>query len=243
MMPLRSLSWTRPFGLACALLLCHCNAKDTEKSPAPSASAPAAAPQASPRSGSPPLVSTHDQPATAPTAAPPGAAAPPGPPFAALGGRPSPHGELHWDTPPGWSQEKPMTPMRIAQYKVPATGGDGEAGECVVFYFGPGQGGDAASNAARWSSQFSKPQGGPAQSRVTETKVGDRVVTRVEVEGTYRPGQISFGGEAPPPRPGYMLLGAIVPGGDANWFFRCTGPEATMLSNRAAFDGLLASIR
>ena len=136
-----------------------------------------------------------------------------------------------------------MTPMRIAQYKVPATEGDSEAGECVVFYFGPGQGGDTASNVARWSSQFSKPQGGPAQSRVTEQKLGDRLVTRVEVSGTYQPGSMSFGGQTPSPRPGYMLLGAIIPGGDANWFFRCTGPEATMQSNRAAFDGLLASIR
>ena len=237
MMRLRSLAWTRPLGLVCALLLCHCNAKETENR-APSAPAPAAAPQASPPSGSPPLVSTHDQAAGAPGAAP----APNAPPFAALGGRPSPHGELHWDKPPAWGEERPMTPMRIAQYKVPATGGDSEAGECVVFYFGPGQGGDSASNVARWSSQFSKPQGGPAQSRVTETKVGDRVVTRVEVSGTYQPG-LMFGGQAPPAKPGYMLLGAIVPGGDANWFFRCTGPEATMQSNRAAFDGLVASIR
>jgi hypothetical protein len=28
-----------------------------------------------------------------------------------------------------------------------------------VFYFGPGQGGDAASNAARWASQFQQPDG------------------------------------------------------------------------------------
>jgi len=233
MMPLRSLAWTRSIGLACALVLCHCNAKDTE-GPPPARPAPVEAPQASPQSGSPPLVSTHDPVAVPPAAAPPGAA---------LDGRPSPHGELRWDTPRGWSQEKPTSPMRIAQYRVPAAQRDGDAGECVVFYFGPGQGGDAASNVARWSSQFSTPQGGPAQSRVTEQKLGDRLVTRVEVSGTYQPGSVSFGGETPPPRSGYMLLGAIVPGGDANWFFRCTGPETTMQANRAAFDGLLASIR
>jgi hypothetical protein len=46
--------------------------------------------------------------------------------------------------------------MRRAQYKVPGPAG---AGECVVFYFGPGQGGDAQSNAERWASQFTQPGG------------------------------------------------------------------------------------
>ena len=40
-----------------------------------------------------------------------------------------------------------------------------------------------------------------------------------------------------------MLLGAIVPGADANWFFRCTGPEKTIAANRAAFDGFIASVK
>jgi hypothetical protein len=160
-----------------------------------------------------------------------------------IAGGPSPHGGLQWAKPDGWMEERPGSPMRMAQYRVPAAPGDSETGECVVFYFGPGQGGDAASNAARWASQFIKPGGGPADSRVSDQKLGARLVTRVEVSGTYQPTATSFGGEAPPPRPGYMLLGAIVPGGDANWFFRCAGPEKTMQANRAAFDGLVASIR
>jgi hypothetical protein len=40
-----------------------------------------------------------------------------------------------------------------------------------------------------------------------------------------------------------MLLGAIVQGPDANWFFRAMGPRATMESQRAAFDGMIRSIR
>ena len=54
---------------------------------------------------------------------------------------------------------------------------------------------------------------------------------------------MSMGGGAAAARPRYMLLGAIVPGGEANWFFRCTGPEKTMEAHRARFDALLASIR
>ena len=35
----------------------------------------------------------------------------------------------------------------------------------------------------------------------------------------------------------------IAQGPDANWFFRATGPRATLEAQRAAFDGLVHSIR
>jgi hypothetical protein len=40
-----------------------------------------------------------------------------------------------------------------------------------------------------------------------------------------------------------MLLGAIARGPDANWFFKATGPRATMEANRAAFEAMVNSIR
>jgi hypothetical protein len=250
-MMVRRLAGTIVFGLGCVLVLARCTGNEDKSHPTAAASAapagdssqagaagdPSAAgqPSAATADGRPPLMRAHDP-------VPPGhgAGAVPGPGPA---GGPSPHGELRWDAPGGWTAERPASQMRMAQYRVPAAAGDGEPGECVVFYFGPGQGGDASSNVARWASQFSAPKGGPAESRVTEQKVGERLVTRIEVAGTYQPTSMAFGGDQPPPRPGYMLLGAIVPGGDANWFFRCTGPEKTMQANRQAFDGLVASIR
>jgi hypothetical protein len=204
-----------------------------------------AAPQAAPGQA-PPLASSHGPlPGVAPPAGPEaGAAMPAGsamPAGAVTPGAPSPHGELQWDAPAGWVQEAPSNGMRAAQYRLPAVAGDAEDGECVVFYFGPGQGGDAASNAARWASMFTKDDGGPADHRVTEEQVGKRKVTRVEATGTYHP--LAFGGQSSPPRPGFMMLGAIVPGGDANWFFRCAGPKKTIAASRGAFDTLLKSIR
>ena len=44
-------------------------------------------------------------------------------------------------------------------------------------------------------------------------------------------------------QPGYMLLGAIVGGRDANWFFKLTGAQATVEEQRDAFAGLLSSLR
>jgi hypothetical protein len=132
--------------------------------------------------------------------------------------------------------------MRRAQYRVPAAAGDTDDGECVIFYFGAGQGGDIRSNVDRWASQFTgwteqtKPQS-------TQVKVGAVTVTRVEARGTYTPSPMMMGGGAtPPPKPGYMLLGAIVPGADANWFLKCTGPEKTMGANRASVNSMIGSI-
>ena len=147
---------------------------------------------------------------------------------------------LTWTLPSGWTEETPSSSMRRAQYRIPGPGGPAE---CAVFYFGPGQGGDAKSNAARWASQFHRADGGPVGDalKTREIKVGDIAVVTVEVTGTYAGGMGS--GPAGPERPNYMLLGAIAQGPDANWFFRATGPRATLEAQRAAFDGLIRSLR
>jgi hypothetical protein len=51
---------------------------------------------------------------------------------------------LTWTLPSGWTEEAPSSSMRRAQYRIPGPGGPAE---CAVFYFGPGQGGDAVSSA------------------------------------------------------------------------------------------------
>jgi len=151
-------------------------------------------------------------------------------------------GELTWTVPKEWTEEPPKSGMRKAQYRLPAAPGDKEDGECVVYYFGAGQGGDAKSNLDRWATQFTGR--GSTTPRFSETKSGALTISRAEVRGTYTASPMSMGGgPEPAPKPDYMLLGAIVPGPEANWFFKCTGPEKTMESNRARFDALLASVR
>ena len=118
---------------------------------------------------------------------------------------------LTWKLPSGWTEETPSSSMRRAQYRIPGSAG---AAECVAFYFGPGQGGDAKANAARWASQFHRADGGPVGDalKTRETKVGDVPVLLVEVAGTYAGGMGS--GPAGAERPNYMLLGAIAQGPD-----------------------------
>ena len=72
------------------------------------------------------------------------------------------------------------------------------------------------------------------------TKVAGMKVMKVTTSGTYTPSPM-MGGDTTP-RPDFVLLGAIVEGADANWFFKCTGPRKTMESRRKEFDALIESI-
>lgn len=149
---------------------------------------------------------------------------------------------LSWTAPEAWTSEPPANPMRMAQYSVPAAAGDADNGECVVFYFGPGQGGPPRANAERWAGMFRDETGTSPQAEIREDFIGTSKVMYVEVEGTYAPSPM-MGGTPQPPKPGYQLLGAVVEGPDANWFFKCTGPEKTMEENRAAFEGMIGSVK
>jgi hypothetical protein len=145
---------------------------------------------------------------------------------------------LVWTAPASWVSEPPSNSMRRAQYQVPGPGGDGE---CVVFYFGPGQGGDPLSNAERWASQFLGADGQPAKARTRTTTVNGIEVLFVEAAGTYQSGSMVGMGQGVA-KPGWALLGAVASGPDANWFFKFTAPEATLEANRAAFDAMVASL-
>ena len=43
-------------------------------------------------------------------------------------------------------------------------------------------------------------------------------------------------------RSGHMLLGGIAMAADAPWFFKFTGPEATVNAQRRAFEEMLESL-
>ena len=150
-------------------------------------------------------------------------------------------GGLTWTVPSSWLEEPPASSMRKAQYSLPAAPGDPEPGQCAVFYFGVGQGGDIQGNVDRWAAQFADAAGGHPTPSVTEGTVAGRKVMKVTTEGTYTPSPM-MGGDLTP-RPGQMLLGAIVEGPDSNWFFKCTGPKKTVQMHRKEFDALINSVR
>lgn len=147
---------------------------------------------------------------------------------------------IRWTAPAGWKAEA-ARPTRAATYTIPTAAGAGPA-ECVVNYFGPGQGGTVAANVERWTSQVLGANGKPAPAKVTTRRVRGITITIVDSSGAYA----GMGGPMvsnPKPVAGYRLLGAIAEGPQGNVFFKFTGPSRVVAGQQEAFDRLLASIQ
>jgi len=71
--------------------------------------------------------------------------------------------------------------------------------------------------------------------------VGDMPVLLIEVTGSYG-GGMPGAGAGSQPTTGQMLLGAVAEGPDANWFFKLTGPQATIGEQREAFESMIDSL-
>lgn len=142
---------------------------------------------------------------------------------------------LAFDVPQGWSSEPPSSSMRIAQATIPGSAGPGAL---TVFFFGPGGGGGVEDNIQRWIGQVETSEE-PKQGTF-ETGNGYRV-TWVEVAGTLQPSMMGTGPTEP--QPNSRLLGAVVEGSGGPWFFKATGPDATLASQREAFLGMVRSVR
>ena len=147
---------------------------------------------------------------------------------------------IRWTAPAGWKAEA-ARPMRAATYTIPVTGGAGLA-ECVVNYFGPGQGGSVPANVERWTSQVLGADGKAAAAKVTKRTVRGITVTVVDASGAYTGMGGPMAGTGKPVA-GYRLLGAIAEGPQGNVFFKLTGPAKTIAAQEAAFERLLASIQ
>lgn len=144
-------------------------------------------------------------------------------------------GQLDFTFPDHWQEEPPSSGMRMAQAKVP-----GEAGpaDVVVFYFGPGGGGGVEANIDRWVGQMEVAAGTQPERGSFEAN-GYRV-THVTVEGTLLPSGMGTGPTEP--QPDSMLIGAVVEGPGGPWFFKATGPIATLEGEREGFMGMLRGL-
>ncbi len=132
--------------------------------------------------------------------------------------------------------------MRAATYAIAPADGDRNAAECVVNYFGPGQGGGVDANVERWKGQVLGAGGKPAAAKVTRRTVSGVPMTVVDATGTYTGmGGPMMGGSKP--AAGYRLLGAIVEGSGGHVFFKLTGPAKTIAAQEKNFEQLLSSIQ
>jgi len=134
---------------------------------------------------------------------------------------------LKWTAPANW-ESRPATAMRKATYAV--TGANGAVGDLSVTAF-PGDVGGELANLNRWRSQLQL-------APLAEADVAG-VVTRLSPHGlavTY----VDFSGGAAD-RP-VRMLGAIVPFGNATWFFKLTGPVDLVAKEKPAFTAFLQSL-
>lgn len=146
---------------------------------------------------------------------------------------------LKWTTPAGWKNLGSQT-MRAATYSVPAAAGDKDSAECVVYFFGQGQGGPIQANMDRWKSQFQMPDGKPSPAKIATRAVNGLAVTTIDVSGNYS----GMGGPLATSSSlakDYRLLGAILVNPGGNIFLKFTGPAKTVTANQQKFDQLLAS--
>jgi hypothetical protein len=134
----------------------------------------------------------------------------------------------------------PKNAMRKASYEVPHVGADTVDGELAVFYFGPGQGGGIEQNVERWVKQFSGIQPGDVK-RADRQANGLREHTVEIVRGTFESGMPGSGASGP--KQDFALEGAIVEAPSGAYFFKMTGPAATVAAARPAFLQLLDSVR
>ena len=146
---------------------------------------------------------------------------------------------VNWSVPAGWSKT-PDKPMRAATYQYITDEG---VVECAVFYFGAGQGGDVEANIQRWISQVKQADGSESQEMAKRSEVKSPCcsISTIEVAGTY---MASSGPmmQATSEKPGYVLLGGIVPAPEGNVFFKLTGPAKMVEKVRSDFLAMLQSV-
>jgi hypothetical protein len=159
-------------------------------------------------------------------------ALPPNHPAIDPAGGASPHGSfgassdeapgITWKVDPSWKSLPNPSSMRLATYGV----GDAELSISRA-------GGDTDANIARWAGQF---EGGPKPERKDSTVHGMKVA-EVEIEGRFSGGM----GPGSSAHDGWAMLGAIVEAPGQPYFFKLTGPQATVRGARAKFDAMIAS--
>lgn len=141
--------------------------------------------------------------------------------------------DIGWDAPRSWQSVPNANTMRKATYRIPKVDGDTEDAELTVS----AAAGGVDANVKRWSGQF-----GNAEAKTEPRSPNGLKVTLVEIKGTFASGGGMMGGPSVP-KEKFMLLGAVVDGGDRQHFFKMTGPEKTVTAAKKDFDALVASFR
>lgn len=134
---------------------------------------------------------------------------------------------LLWTAPATWQVGAPNA-MRKGSYRI---AGEADAVAEVSITAFPGDVGGEIANVNRWRNQLGLPA-------ATAADLAGAIVHRDQA-GLH----VSIVEITSPPGPqAQRLIGAIVPFGDATWFFKLTGPDAVVAREKAAFLTFIETI-
>jgi hypothetical protein len=136
--------------------------------------------------------------------------------------------DLTWTAPGEWKQ-KAVSAMRKGSYAI--VGSDGAEADLSITAFPGNVGGDLA-NINRWRGQISLPPINEADlsSQTQHIDANGLHMTFVDFANTT--------GDKP-----QRVMGAIVPFGSATWFFKLSGPDVLVASQRETFLAFLQTIK
>jgi hypothetical protein len=139
---------------------------------------------------------------------------------------------LEWTAPSNWEQKAP-TPMRYGSFTI--SGKNGEQADLSVITLA-GEAGGSLANINRWRDQLGLPPVSEAQfsKEHIQLKILDANVVLVD-----------FASAQPlaDKKNRTRILAAILPRGSSTWFFKMTGDDALVESQKSSFTQFLKSLR
>ncbi len=159
--------------------------------------------------------------------------------------------DMHWTASKDWVRKQPASPIIQVEFKLPGAKVDtskldqAEA-EKLKAENADGRltisaaGGSLDANIARWRGQFG---GKPEKDKTEQMEVSGLKITLVDLEGTFKDGGGPMFGGASVDRPGYRMLGAVIPRGDTNIFIKAYGPAKTMAARADEVKAFLKSMK
>jgi hypothetical protein len=138
--------------------------------------------------------------------------------------------------PAEWKEEKPSSRLRLAQFRLPAQGGDKEDADLAIF---KGISGSSKDNIKRWKDQFAPPEGKTIDdvSKVETLKVSGSEAFYLDVAGTYKYKFPPFDPNAKVTlKPNYRMLAIQFEGPKDVYHIKLTGPAKTIEYYKKGFD-------
>jgi len=162
---------------------------------------------------------------------------------APLSGRPFNIAGVTFTIPYRWQVKPVENANRAGQWYVSLPDDEeGEGADVVVFYFGPGIGGNARENIAAWNGLVLDSQGNPAPAKISTLTAGGFKISLMSVFGIYEQ-PMEQPGLPPLAKPKFGLLGAVIESPQGNIYWRLTGPEALITTTLPVFNKVIASVK